>query len=191
MSNLKKIELEQLIAGYSKGFFPMAHPEMNNEIFWHLPEKRGIIPLNDFIIPKNVRRLYEKREFVLKVNANFEMVIRECARRKETWISEEIINAYSRLHEKGLAHSFEAYQNNELVGGLYGVAMKKVFFGESMFFKVSNASKVTLVYLVEFLIKNGYKLLDTQYLNPHLKQFGAIEINNEDFQKLLFDALSD
>ncbi|CAI8269374.1 MAG: Leucyl/phenylalanyl-tRNA--protein transferase [Bacteroidetes bacterium MED-G17] len=191
MSNLKKITLDQLLTGYAQGFFPMAHQELNNDIFWHLPEKRGIIPLDEFVIPKNLRRLYEKRSFQLEINKNFKSVIQNCADRKETWISPEIMDAFLDLHKKGFAYSFEAYQENKLVGGLYGVALRRVFFGESMFFKVSNASKVTLIFLVEFLIKNGYKLLDTQYLNPHLKQFGAIEIENDAFQKLLFDALAD
>lgn len=167
----------------------MAHPEEDNAIFWHRPEKRGIIPLESFKIPKNLARLYRQAPFKLKINQDFEGVMRACASRSDTWISEEIIQSYNTLYELNMAMSFECWNNDELVGGLYGVSISKAFFGESMFHKASNASKIALVFLVEFLKKEGYTLLDTQYLNPHLVQFGGIEIDAAEYDQLLAKAL--
>ncbi len=172
----------------------MADPDEDGQIYWHTPKFRGIIPLDErFHVSKNLRRLYRKNEFSVYINRNFEQVIRKCQelRAEDTWISEEIIEAYIGLHNKGFAHSFEAYQNGELVGGLYGVAIGRAFFGESMFHLVRDASKICLVYLVEFLREQGFKLLDTQYLNPHIAQFGAYEIPHERFLELLNEALMD
>ena len=140
---------------------------------------------------KNLKRLYRKKTFSVYVNRNFETVIRKCQelRSDDTWISEEIVDAYLGLHEHGYAHSFEAYKNGELVGGLYGVSIGKAFFGESMFHTVTDASKICLVYLVEFLRDNDFQLLDTQYLNPHIEQFGAYEIPLKEYMRLLNKAL--
>ena len=140
---------------------------------------------------KNLKRLFRKKTFSVYVNRNFETVIRKCQelRSDDTWISEEIVDAYLGLHEHGYAHSFEAYQNGELVGGLYGVSIGKAFFGESMFHTVTDASKICLVYLVEFLRDNDFQLLDTQYLNPHIEQFGAYEIPHKEYMRLLNKAI--
>lgn len=170
----------------------MADPEEDDQIYWHTPKMRGIIPLDQrFKVSKNLRRLYKKNVFDIQINRNFEKVIRTCAelRSEDTWISDEIIEAYIGLHEEGFAHSFEAYKDGELVGGLYGVSIRKAFFGESMFHKVTDASKVCLVYLVEFLRENDFLLLDTQYLNPHIAQFGAYEIPHEIYLEKLESAL--
>jgi len=170
----------------------MADPDEGDQIYWHTPEMRGIIPLDDrFKIPKNLKRLYKKEKFRLEINRNFETVIRLCKelRADDTWISDEILEAYTELHKLGFAHSFEAYYNDELVGGLYGVAVRKAFFGESMFSIMTDASKICLVFLVEFLREQGFKLLDTQYLNQHLIQFGAYEVSHEEFLVLLDSAL--
>jgi leucyl/phenylalanyl-tRNA--protein transferase len=140
-----------LIQAYLSGSFPMADPDEDNQIYWHTPQIRGIIPLDDrFKVSKNLRRLYKSNKFDLFINRDFESVIRKCSelRNDDTWISEEIIDAYTALHHEGFAHSFEAYQNGELVGGLYGVSIGKAFFGESMFHTVTDASKICLVYLV-------------------------------------------
>ena len=172
----------------------MADPEEDNQIYWHTPVMRGIIPLDDrFHVSKNLQRLYRKNTFSIYVNRNFEAVLRQCQslRADDTWISEEIINAYLGLNEMGFAHSFEAYQNGELVGGLYGVSIGKAFFGESMFHTVTDASKICLVYLVEFLRDHDFQLLDTQYLNPHIVQFGACEIPHKEYMKLLNKAIWD
>ncbi len=181
-----------LIQAYSSGSFPMADPEEDNQIYWHTPVMRGIIPLDDrFHVSKNLQRLYRKNTFSIYVNRNFEAVLRQCQslRADDTWISEEIVNAYLGLHEMGFAHSFEAYQNGELVGGLYGVSIGKAFFGESMFHTVTDASKICLVYLVEFLRDHDFQLLDTQYLNPHIVQFGAYEIPHKEYMRLLNKAI--
>ncbi len=181
-----------LIQAYLSGSFPMADPDDGNAIYWHTPLKRGIIPLDEnFKVSKNLRRLYKKNKFELVINRNFPEVIEQCSlnRLDDTWISDEIKEAYIALHYEGFAHSFEAYLDGELVGGLYGVSIRKAFFGESMFHKVTDASKVCLVFLVEFLREHGFKLLDSQYLNDHIAQFGAFEIGHEEFLELLEEAL--
>lgn len=181
-----------LIQAYLSGSFPMADPDEDNQIYWHTPQIRGIIPLDErFKVSKNLRRLYKSNKFDLFINRDFEGVIRKCSelRQDDTWISEEIIDAYTALHHEGFAHSFEAYLNGELVGGLYGVSIRKAFFGESMFHTVTDASKIALVFLVEFLRERKFKLLDTQYLNPHIAQFGAYEIPHQEYLKLLEQAI--
>ncbi len=179
----------ELLYAYSKGYFPMAVPEEDNEIFWFKPEKRGIIPLDNFHVSKNLKRLYNKKHFELRINSDFEGTMRGCADREDTWISEDIIKSYTKLNELGYALSFEAWRDNKLVGGLYGVTLGKAFFGESMFHTETDASKIALMFLVEFLIENDFKLLDTQYINDHLKQFGAIEIEKDEYDTLLEVAL--
>lgn len=171
----------------------MADPDEDDQIYWHTPKMRGIIPLDHrFKVSKNLARLYRKQQFSVYINRQFETVIRECQRLRseDTWISDEIVEAYIGLHKEGFAHSFEAYQNGKLVGGLYGVSIGKAFFGESMFHTVTDASKICLVYLVEFLREHKFLLLDTQYLNPHIEQFGALEIPHETYLKLLNKALN-
>ncbi len=182
---------EILLAAYMSGAFPMAHPDDNNEIYWHTPKKRGIIPLDErFKTSKNLNKLYRSGKFNFTINRDFEKVIRNCAtlRADDTWISEEIIEAYLGLYKAGFAHSFETRLNDELVGGLYGVSIGKAFFGESMFHTHTDASKLALVYLVEFLREKDFMLLDTQYLNPHIKQFGAYEISHTTYMLLLKQA---
>jgi len=168
----------------------MAHPDEGNAIFWHLPEIRGIIPLDQrFKASKNLQKLYLKGKFQLFQNRDFECVIRNCAARNDTWISDEIIDTYIDLHQMGIAHSFEAWQDGKLVGGLYGLAIGKAFFGESMFHLVTDASKIALLFLVDSLREQGFTLLDSQYLNDHIKQFGAYEINHDEYLELLNIAL--
>jgi leucyl/phenylalanyl-tRNA--protein transferase len=179
----------ELLYAYSQGYFPMAVPEDNNKIFWFKPEMRGIIPLGGFHISKNLKRLYKKAHFGLNINGDFEGTIRACAEREDTWINEEIIDSYCQLQKMGYGFSFETWRNGKLVGGLYGVALGKVFFGESMFHRETDASKIALIFLVEFLNENHFQLLDTQYLNDHLMQFGAKEIPNEEYEERLARAL--
>jgi len=180
-----------IIQAYSQGYFPMAHPDEGNEIFWHLPQERGIIPLDHrFKVSKNLSRLYKQGKFELKQNADFEGVIRNCAAREETWISDEIIDAYCELNLMGIGHSFEAWYEGKLVGGLYGLALGKAFFGESMFHIMTDASKIALLYLVECLREKEFILLDSQYLNDHLLQFGAYEIDHEEYLDILHQALA-
>jgi leucyl/phenylalanyl-tRNA--protein transferase len=184
---------EILIQAYASGAFPMADPEEDNQIYWHTPQMRGVIPLDDrFKISKNLMRLYKKDKFDLYINRNFHRVIDYCRslRENDTWISDEILDAYKQLHEGGFAHSFEVYEEGKLVGGLYGVSIGKAFFGESMFHLVTDASKIALVFLVEFLREHDFLLLDTQYLNPHIAQFGAYEITHQEYVKLLRRAIA-
>jgi leucyl/phenylalanyl-tRNA--protein transferase len=178
------ISVELLVQAYLSGSFPMADPDEGDQIYWHTPETRGLIPLDDtFRVPKNLMRLYKKEKFELSINRAFPEVINQCSllRQGDTWISEEIIDVYTQMHKLGLAHSFEVWLDGALVGGLYGVAIGKAFFGESMFHKVTDASKIALVFLVEFLKEQNFQLLDCQYLNPHLLQFGAYEVTQEEF----------
>lgn len=179
----------QVLHGYTMGVFPMAHQDEDNAIYWYEPKLRGIIPLDNFNIPKSLRKTLQSGKFKFTVNESFEEVIIACAKRSETWISEEIIDVYCRLHDAGWAYSFETRLNGKLVGGLYGVAMGKAFFGESMFHEVTDASKAALIYLIHWLKSNNYTLLDTQFITDHLKQFGAIEIPQKDYLKLLAKAL--
>lgn len=183
------ISPQELISAYTYGYFPMAHPEEGGQIYWHKPHYRGILPLNNFHASKNLSRLYRKEVFDLHIDKNFKQVIEYCSERTETWISDEIIDLYLELHRMGLAHSFEAWQGDELVGGLYGVALKGAFFGESMFHRVSDASKIALLHLVETLNTCKYSLLDAQFMSDHLKQFGAIEITDAEYGDLLQKAL--
>lgn len=159
----------------------------DGEIGWFSPDPRGIIPLEPgaFHVPHGLRRRLKRHSFELCVNGDFENVIRACARRKETWISEEIIRSYRDLHLLGYAHSVEAWLEGKLVGGLYGVAVRGVFFGESMFHTATDASKVALAALVERLRERGYSLLDIQWTTPHLKTFGAVDIARADYLKRL------
>ena len=179
----------QVIQGYMQGIFPMAEPDEDNAIYWYEPTHRGIILPDEFKISKNLRREYSKNKFELAINKNFEATIRACALRNETWISEEIVEVYCGLKEMGYAYSFEVWQNKELVGGLYGVSIGKAFFGESMFHTVTNASKIALVYLVDWIKQNNIILLDCQFMTEHLKQFGAKEITQKAYLKLLDKAL--
>lgn len=162
------------------------------EIGWFSPDPRGVIPLDDrFHIPHGVRRRLKQQQFTITFDTEFERVIRECARRKEgTWISEEIVVSYCRLHRLGFAHSVETRLQGQLVGGLYGVHLGGAFFGESMFHRVTDASKVALVALVERLRERGFVLLDTQWRTPHLAQFGTLEIPRREYLRQLKRAIS-
>ena len=174
---------ELLMQGYRLGVFPMAMED--DSIEWFSPDPRAILPLEDFHVPHALRRVLRKRVFETSINSAFPEVIEACAKRKDTWINHEIIESYTRLHELGHAHSVEAWNKGRLAGGLYGVAVGGAFFGESMFHRVTDASKIALVALVERLRAKKFALLDTQWTTPHLQQFGAVEISREHYLKLL------
>ena len=178
-----------LLEGYRRGLFPMALED--GEIGWFSPDPRGILPLEPglFHVPHGLKRRLKANPFELRLNHGFEAVIRACAQRAETWISEEIIRSYRDLHLLGYAHSVECWQEGQLVGGLYGVALHGVFFGESMFHTVTDASKVALVHLVDTLRLHDYSLLDIQWTTPHLKTFGAVEIPRTEYLRRLALAL--
>lgn len=183
---------ELLIHAYSMGVFPMADPD-TGEIGWYSPDPRAIFPLDGFHIPRNVARLARQGRFEIRTDTRFEQVMRACAfdrsRDNRCWISEEMIRAYAQLHRHGLAHSVEAWRNGQLVGGLYGVHLGAAFFGESMFCRPdlggSGASKVCLVHLMRILREGGFMLLDTQFTNPHVEQFGCVEIPREAYLERL------
>jgi len=177
------IEPELLLQGYRLGVFPMAMED--DSVAWFSPDPRAIIPLESFHVPHALRRVARKKFFEITVDNRFGEVIRACAKRRDTWINGEIIEGYERLHELGYAHSVEAWKNQKLAGGLYGVAVGGAFFGESMFHHVTDASKIALVALVEHLRTQKFVLLDTQWITPHLQKFGAVEIPRERYLKML------
>lgn len=176
-----------LIEGYLHGVFPMGMED--GEIGWFSPDPRAIIPLDaNFHVPHGLKRTLSRGDFEVRVNTSFEAVMRACAGRNETWISGEIIESYCELHRRGFAHSLETWREGRLAGGLYGVALGGAFFGESMFHWETDASKVALHGLVQRMRDRGYKLLDTQWITPHLRQFGAVEIPRRQYLKLLAEA---
>src|ERR1043166_3535489 len=174
---------ELLVHGYRLGVFPMAMED--GAIEWFSPDPRAILPLEQFHVPHALQRVLRKGIFEVKIDNRFGEVIRACARRDDTWINREIVESYERLHELGYAHSIETWSKGKLAGGLYGVVIGGAFFGESMFHRERDASKIALVALVERLRKRKFALLDTQWLTRHLEQFGAIEIPRAHYLKLL------
>jgi leucyl/phenylalanyl-tRNA--protein transferase len=182
------IDPEVLLQGYRLGVFPMAMDD--SEIEWFSPDPRAILPLDKFHIPHTLERIVRKKSFEIRINTSFPEVMQECAQRAETWINDEIIESYTGLLQLGHAHSVEAWQNDELAGGLYGVAIGGAFFGESMFHHVRDASKFALLALVERLRERRFALLDTQWLTPHLEKFGAVEIPRHQYLHLLSSAVN-
>jgi leucyl/phenylalanyl-tRNA---protein transferase len=182
-----------LLRAYAAGVFPMAESADDPALYWIEPDERGIIPLDNFHISRSLQKHVRQQHFEIRVDTAFAEVIAACASvtsaRKETWINKRIVSLYTQLHKLNCAHSVEAWQNGKLVGGLYGVKIGAAFFGESMFSRATDASKVALVHLVARLKAGGFKLLDAQFVNSHLTQFGARPIAKPDFQKLLEPAL--
>lgn len=185
---------EILIRAYAAGIFPMSESRNDPGIFWVDPEMRGILPLDNFHVPRSLKKVIRQGHFEVTVDTDFAAVIQACAETPRedngTWINDQIIDAFTALHRLGLAHSVECRIEGDLVGGLYGVSLKGVFCGESMFSHVTDASKVALVHLVARLKLGGFKLLDTQFVTPHLKRFGAIEIPARHYLLRLDEALS-
>jgi leucyl/phenylalanyl-tRNA---protein transferase len=182
------IDEDLLLLSYCSGYFPMADSR-EGQIGWYSPDPRAIFDLDNFHIPQTLKKKLKHNPFEYKINSRFEEVIRNCSAREDTWISEDIIQSYLNLYKDGFAYSFESYQNEKLAGGLYGVAIKGAFFGESMFHFVTDASKAALVFLVETLKNKNYKLLDTQYITDHLKKFNAIEIPRTEYLIRLNESL--
>jgi len=178
-----------LVAAYESGYFPMAMDD--GEIRWYSPDPRGILPLDTFHVPRRLLRVIRSRRFEVSVNRAFRGVMEACAADREegTWINAEILDTYCALHDRLLAHSVEVWTGTELAGGLYGVALKGAFFGESMFHRVSDASKIALWALAGRLRERGFLLLDIQWLTPFLETCGAIEIPRDDYLERLKDAL--
>ena len=183
-----------LLQAYAVGIFPMAESAEDQELFWVDPQRRGIIPLDDFHVPRRLRRTVRNGGFEIRCDTAFAAVMRGCAaatsERPQTWINDEIIQLYTALFRRGAAHSVEAWLDGTLVGGLYGVHIGAVFFGESMFSRVTDASKVALVHLVARLRRGGFMLLDTQFTTVHLERFGAVEIPRRAYHARLKAALA-
>lgn len=185
---------EQLLLAYSHGYFPMAETQDSDELLWFSPDPRGVLPVEGFNIPRGLARFMKTHPFTVKVDSDFHGTITACAeinaKRTETWINPEIIALYCALHHMGHAHSVETWRDGKLVGGLYGVSIGGAFFGESMFSREAEASKVALVTLAGLLHEAGYSLLDTQYVNPHLEQFGIIAMPKRTYMRKLEKALN-
>ena len=183
------IPINTLLSAYRTGYFPMA---VGGRVGWFSPDQRGILPLEGFHTPKRLQRVRRQRHFDVTVNRAFGEVIAACAARPEdggNWIDDEIIESYTAFHAAGFAHSVEAWQDERLVGGLYGVSLNAAFFGESMFHRVTDASKVALCALVDRLRERGYRLLDIQWLTPHLARLGAIEVPRRRYLELVAEAM--
>ncbi|MDO6482481.1 leucyl/phenylalanyl-tRNA--protein transferase [Shimia thalassica] len=178
-----------LMHAYSVGVFPMSEHRDDPEIFWVDPHQRGIFPLDAFHVSKSLSKALRKRPFRISLNENFLGVVDGCADREETWINAEIRDLYQSLHQLGCAHSLEVWEDTMLVGGVYGVTLGSAFFGESMFSKRTNASKIALAYLCAHLRNCGFTLFDTQFITPHLASLGAIEISRASYHALLADAV--
>ena len=188
-----EITPQVLLKAYACGIFPMAESAEDNALYWIEPERRGILPLDRVHIPRSLARTIRRGGFEVKVDNDFEAVIDGCAAprsgRRSTWINGRIRGLYRELFALGHCHTVEVWQDGELIGGLYGVHLGRAFFGESMFSKARDASKIALVYLVARLKYGGFTLLDTQFVTGHLARFGAIEVSRDEFQRLLEGAL--
>ena len=192
-SAVTKIDPEELLLAYRLGIFPMAESRTAKDVLWVRPSERGIIPLDKFHVPHRLARTVRTDRYEVRVDTAFGRVIRACAAapgRRETWINDAIIDVFEALHARGLAHSVETWREGELAGGVYGLSLGAAFFAESKFSRATDASKVALVHLAARLKAGGYRLLDAQFPNPHLEQFGAVTVAELKFEALLADALS-
>lgn len=190
----RQLTPELLLRAYAAGIFPMAEGRDEKTIFWVDPERRGVLPLDRFHVPKRLRRTVRSGLYQVRANTAFYDIIRACSqtaeKRQETWINDEIVKVYTDLHKLGFAHSVECWQGDNLCGGLYGIALGGAFFGESMVSLARDASKVALVHLIARLKVGGFTLLDSQFITAHLSRFGAIEIPRRDYLEKLSDAFA-
>ena len=188
------ISVDELIQAYTLGYFPMARARDDASVVWVLPEERGVIPLRDARAPRRLLKLTKTDPFEIRINSAFGAVIAACAAatpvRPDTWINDAIVEAYTELHYRGIAHSVECWREGRLVGGLYGLALGAAFCGESMFSREANASKVAMVHLMARLKAGGFHFVDAQFYNEHLEQFGLIGVPNEDYQAMLKASLA-
>ncbi|MEO6436972.1 MAG: leucyl/phenylalanyl-tRNA--protein transferase [Tepidisphaeraceae bacterium] len=184
------LDPETLLSAYAQGAFPMA--DRDGVIRWFTADPRGVFPLDErFHVPRTLHQIVRQGKFDVRINHDFPATMRACMESRDdgTWINEQLIAAYQRLHRLGFAHSVECWQDGELAGGLYGVSLGGAFFGESMFHRRPNASKVALIHLVERLRERGYQLLDTQANTPHLRQFGCVEVPSQTYLEMLGKAV--
>ena len=181
---------ETLLRGYAAGIFPMSEGRDDPEIFWVDPRRRGVMPLDGFHISRSLTKYIAKEPFEIRINTAFDAVVTGCAEREETWINAPIATLYRALHRAGYAHALEVWEGKTLVGGVYGVTLGAAFFGESMFSRRTNASKIALAYLVHRLRVGGFTLFDTQFVTPHLTSLGAVEIPRAQYHGQLSQALA-
>jgi len=190
---MRPLTSDLLLRAYAMGIFPMARSRSDSRLYWIDPDQRGILPLGDFHVPRSLRKTLKRGIFEMRVDSAFEAVMEGCAQstsgRQDTWINDEIVRLFVELHHLGMAHSVETWRDGRLVGGLYGLSLGAAFFGESMFSRETDASKVALVDLVARLKRAGYMLLDTQFVTEHLARFGATEIPRHQYLKLLSSAV--
>jgi len=190
---MNDLDADVLLRAYAYGVFPMAESADANDLFWVDPEMRGVLPLDTFHMPRRLQRTVRAAPYRVTIDQCFRDVMMACASPREdgsgTWINETIIELYCELHQQDHAHSIEVWEGDKLVGGLYGVSLGAVFFGESMFSRARDASKIALIYLVARLKRRGYKLLDTQFVTSHLSQFGATEIERDVYKLQLAHAI--
>ena len=190
---MRPLTSDLLLRAYAMGIFPMARSRDDPRLYWIDPDQRGILPLDRFHVPRSLVKTLKRAPFQVRLDTAFEQVMRGCAEgapdRPDTWINDEIVRLFVELNRLGMAHSVETWQDGRLVGGLYGLGLGAAFFGESMFSRVTDASKVALVHLVARLKVSGYHLLDTQFVTEHLARFGAIEIPRQDYLRRLGQAL--
>ena len=188
------ITSELVLKAYAYGVFPMAKSRLDTDVFWVQPKLRGVIPLDQFHVTRSMRKRLRKETYRVTINTAFNAVMMGCAEatdvRADTWINDRIIQLFMELHDAGLAHSVESWEGDTLVGGLYGLAMGAAFFGESMFSRATDSSKVALCHLVAILKAGDFALLDTQFITDHLKQFGAVEISQKEYLAQLSAALA-
>ena len=181
---------ELLLQAYMAGVFPMAEARDDAEVFWVDPKRRGVMPLDGFHLSRSLARRLRRADYQVSINRDFSGVVAGCADRSETWINDTIFDLYRELHRIGHAHSLEIRQGDQLVGGVYGVTLGAAFFGESMFSRIRDASKIALAYLVDHLNQTGFRLFDTQFLTPHLASLGGVEIPRSAYHKRLASALT-
>ena len=178
-----------LLRAYASGVFPMAESRDARQVYWVDPEDRGIIPLSGFHISRSLKRRLRRLDYSIAINQDFAGVVKACADRDETWINDTIFALYRQLHRLRRAHSVEVWRENRLAGGVYGVALGGAFFGESMFSRMTDGSKIALAYLVDHLRRSEFRLFDTQFVTPHLESLGAIGISRDAYHQRLRDAL--
>ncbi len=187
---MEQITPELLLNAYRAGLFPMAEHQDDPELFWVDPRRRGIFPLDGFHISRSLARRLRQDPFQVTLDADFSGVMRGCADRTVTWINAPIMSLYAELHHRGHAHSIELWDGKALVGGVYGVTIGAAFFGESMFSRRRDASKIALAWLVDHLAQSRFRLFDTQFLTPHLASLGALEVPRSQYRAMLADALA-
>jgi len=180
-----------LVSAYANGIFPMAEHRTDTDVFWVDPRKRGVLPLDGFHISRSLRKTLRSQKFLVTFNEDFQGVVAGCADRAETWINDMLVSLYSQLHSDQLAHSIEVWEEDTLVGGVFGIALGGAFFGESMFSTRTDASKVALACLVDRLNAGGFTLFDTQFITPHLASLGGIEITRASYRQMLKKALDE